>query len=478
MDSVIKNYASSFLSEYSLLTLGKDTNGNEVKMSEEERYVNFHILGAPGEGKSKFLECHIRKDIDMGNGLCLLDPSDKGDTAHNILNYCASINHEKVILIDPATISKYKKIPCIAPLKAAHLNTSVDGVMEALAILFKGDYATMRRIRRYLSALLRIIARQGLTLKETRNFSSWHWDTNERNAILGDDRDSYTIGNLLRSEPRFEEKFSSTVNMLDVLWRDPLWEILGNSEGIDFKRAVADGWVILVNLSPYYLTDEQSELLGVIIISQIIQAVDILANNTWKGVFYLYIDEVGSFATPQIKTLLQKKRKSGLRLYLAHHDYAQFKGKEEVMSAIENSARIKLMFNTPGYDDRMKMIKALGYGGDIPPVMASYANSDLPKQHAILKKNKEPPVRIKIPDVKDAPKASEEYINKILSQSFYKDARSIPANNPSPQSRKVDESEADSQAALPRPIPGKPEKGIRPDHKKSPEPPKKRPIKI
>ena len=44
--------------------------------------------------------------IDKGFGLCLIDPSDKGDTANNVLDYCASIGYEKVILIDPTTISE------------------------------------------------------------------------------------------------------------------------------------------------------------------------------------------------------------------------------------------------------------------------------------------------------------------------------------------------------------------------------------
>lgn len=453
-DSIDRIFKAS-QTRYKLRLLGKGER--EVWITEEERYVNFHILGAPGEGKSKFLEYEIRQDIDNGNGLCLLDPSDKGDTVKSVLDYCASIGYEKVILIDPSLSKEYGRIPCIAPLNPKSVDRSVDGVMEALEILFKADYAAMRRVRRYLSALLRVLARQGLTLNETQYFSDYHLDVQQRQAILKGDRDSHTIRNLFRSEYKFDTHFSSTVNILDVLWREPLKSILGNKEGIDFLRAVGDGWVILVNLSSYAMTDEQAELLGVIIISQIIQAVDVLVNsrrNTWKGRFYLYIDEAGFFATPQIKYILQKKRKSGLVMYLAHHDYLQFKGKEEVLSAIEGSARIKLMFNTPGHDDRMRMIKALGYGGNIPPSLASYANSDLPKQYAVIKKNKEAPVRIRIPNVEPVPQASKEYIDKILSQSFYKDVREYVPSRPQAenikpaQSRTKNDRKADSKPRL------------------------------
>ncbi len=56
------------------------------------------------------------------------------------------------------------------------------------------------------------------------------------------------------------------------------------------------------------------------------------------------------------------------------------------MNAIKQGARIKIMFNTPSPDDRLEMVRDLGYGGDIPPMLASYANSDLPRQYAIVKK--------------------------------------------------------------------------------------------
>jgi hypothetical protein len=97
-------------SDYPLRLLGVGSE-KHVYISEEERYLNFHLLGAPGEGKSKFLEYHIRRDIEMDTGLCLIDPSEKGDTARNVLNYCAQINYKKVIVIDPALIAEYKKSP-------------------------------------------------------------------------------------------------------------------------------------------------------------------------------------------------------------------------------------------------------------------------------------------------------------------------------------------------------------------------------
>ncbi len=486
-DSTVDRAMKQLTSRYPLRLLGRSQEG-DVYISEEERMANYYLLGAPGEGKSKMMEWNIRADIRMGNGLCLLDPSEGGDTCHNILAYCAKINHQKVVLIDPDTLVEHNKIACLKPLRKQYLNQSVEGVMEAVNTLFGVKDINTPRIRRYMRALLRRLAEHNFTLYETQDFSEWFDIKNH--LIIGDDRDSRTLKSVFRSPFTFENYFLSSVGRLDVFWDEPLSLMLGADEGIDFIRMVADGWVILVNMSPYRLSETQAELLGIMVISQLVQAVDKLINTKkWEGVYYLYMDEAARFATKQIDTLLSFKRKSGLRLILAHHYFKQFKD-EQVLNSITNNARIKLMFNTPDYDDRMRMVKALGYGGDIPPLLAAFANQDLPKQYAILKKNKESPVRIRIPDVKPVPISQKEvdaYVAQLLEQPWYLtkeqiqdqiNARSIQANIPRTQPRKVDESETTSEASVPRPVQRKLEKGIRPDNKKSSKPPPKRPIKI
>ncbi len=418
---IIKNESSA----YPLRLLG--TGEKDVYVSEEERYLNFHIMGAPGEGKSRFLEYNIRKDIDMGNGLCLLDPSDSGDTVNHVLSYCESIGHKKVILIDPRTVTR-DRIPIINPLNPKHSKSSVEGVMESLSILFGTSATDTPRIQRYLPALLRILTKTNLTIAETIHFANFWTGQGYREAIFdkiyGSPSDVHTLRDVLKNEPTFQNYFSSTINRLNTLWQEPLSLILGSRNGVDFHDAVSKGWVILVNLSPYMLSSTDARFLGILIISQIIQAVDTLSNNGWKGIYYLYMDEAGRFSTPQIDDVLTQKRKSGLRLVLAHHGFDQFENKR-LMNAILNGARIKLMFDTPNYDDRVQMCKALSYGGDISPVAAAFANQNIPKRYAVVRKGKETPVRIRIPEVSDTVPVSDEYLNSILSQPFYKTRQQI-----------------------------------------------------
>lgn len=417
-DNIITEQVKMLSSDYPLRLLGRGRDG-EIYISEEEREANYHIIGAPGEGKSRFLEYNIRRDIKQGKGVCLLDPSDFGDTCYKVLKYCASINHQKVVLIDPATLAKWGKVATIEPLRRKHLKQSVDGVMEAIGVLYGTSRDTdTPRIKRYLPALLRILANNDLTLYESRWFSQYQ----PYPPLLSIDRDSETIRSAFRSQMVWEQYFSSTINRLDNFWEEPLSLMLGADGGIDFVRMVAEGWVVLVNLFPStYLSMTESRLLGVLVISQLVQAIDILRNNQWKGKFYVYMDEAGRYATPQIEQLLTYKRKSGMILTLAHHYFDQFDNKQ-VMKAIKQGARIKVMFNTPSYEDRLEMVKDLGYGGDIPPLLASYTNQDLPRQHAIIKKNKDTPVRIKVPDTPDVQiekEVFEQYLEDLLKAPWY-----------------------------------------------------------
>lgn len=473
--------------KYDLRLLG--TGEKEVWISEEERAANFHILGEPEQGKSKFLEYHIRKDIEMGNGLCLLDPSDGGDTCKKILAYCAQTDIQKVIYISPDTLTKYGKIACLKLLNSKAVKQSVDGVMEALNILFNSKSTDTPRIRKNLSALLRLLAKHDLTIKESEIFADYQDIRNLQ--FIKDDRDSRTLKNVFRTQYNWENYFSSTINRLDAFWQEPLSLMFGADSGIDFTKMISEGWIVLVNLYPTQnFTVENTQLLGVLIISQIIQAIDNLNSWGWKGVHYLYIDEAGRFAAPQIDTVLSYKRKSGLRLMLAHHYFDQFDDKK-VMHSIKQGARIKVMFNTSSYEDRLEMVKDLGYGGDIPHVLATYANQNIPKQYAVIKKNKETPVRVKIPDVREVKISKEKfdsYIEKLLERDFYQskeqiekqiNARSLRANTKSTQSRKTSDGTSNHAPAVSKGMEQrKHRQSIRQNKQEPPLPEDSKPIKI
>jgi hypothetical protein len=405
--------------------------GSGLEISEEERESHLHILGTTGEGKSRLIEHLIRGDIKQGNGVCFLDPTDRAETAYSILRYCASIGFEKVILIDP----HLHKLPCVQPFnyKQVYRNASVSNVMDIVRVLFMTkDAAETPRIQKYLSALLHCLLNAGMTLHEAIYFTDFRHFAHERDHILSKsdklDRHRLILEDVFRSYPHWEMYFSSTMNRLEPFFNSQLDLMFGSEEGLNFTKLITEGWVILVNLySGLGFEPIHTRLLGTTVINEVIFALDRLRNRGWRGVYYLYIDEAGRYANRNLADLLAYKRKSGLRVAVAHQFFSQFEDRQ-VLDAVKQLCKYKIMFDVPNPGDRLEMMKLLGYGGDIPPHLAVYANQNLPKQNAIVKPAKGTPQRIKIVDVPDAKvsrEALDSYMAKILGQPWYKTPQEI-----------------------------------------------------
>jgi len=389
-----------------------------------------HILGTTGEGKSKFIEHLIRGDILAGNGVCLLDPTDRAETCYNIIRWCASQGFTKICLIDPHTIHSLNRISCLQPLhrQRSFKSASVANVMDTVRILFQTkDASETPRIQRYLGALLSALWQSEMTLHEAVYFTDFRNPLYRarRQYILEQcdslDRNRITLEDAFDNYTRWQMYFSSTINRLEPFFDSTLDLMYGSDTGIDFMKMITEGWVILVNLySGLGFEPIHTRLLGTTVINELIFALDRLRNRGWRGVHYLYIDEAGRYANRNLADLLAYKRKSGLRVTVAHQYFRQFED-GNILDAVKNLTKIKVMFNTPNPQDRLEMVKALGYGGDIPATLAQYANADLPKQTAVIKVGKGAPERIKVPDVADMPmkrKAQDEFVLRLLTHEW------------------------------------------------------------
>jgi hypothetical protein len=290
-----------------------------------------------------------------------------------------------------------------------------------------------------------------MTLHEAAYFTEYKNSTARRKEILSAsdplDRHRLALEEVFETYYRFNTEFASTVRRLEPFFDSTLDLMFGADSGIDFIKMITEGWVILVNLySGLGFEPIHTRLLGTTIINELIFALDRLRNRGWRGVHYLYIDEAGRYANRNLADLLAYKRKSGLRVTLAHQYFKQFED-GTVLDAVKNLTKTKVMFDTPNPADRLEMVKLLGYGGDVSRAQAEYANADLSKQYAIIKKPKQSPVKVRIgdvPDVKLTRKAQDEFIFKLLNHEWYRtpddirrqfEARFSEPNTPTPRKR-------------------------------------------
>jgi hypothetical protein len=431
---ITQQLGQELLSEFPVRELGWSEIDGAVQLSEEDRESHVHILGSPGEGKSKFLELLLRQDIDNGYGACLLDPSDNGDTCYKVLKYAIQKGHKKIVLVDPHDISRFAYVPTINPIHyRAPSPAVVGGLMDAIRVLWgQGSFADTPRIQKYLPAVIAALHASEMTLAEARYFMDnskvYEYRRNKILESLHDyDLHKRHIESAFKTQYTFEQ-FQSTVNRLQP-FLDPTMELIfGAKEGLNFVDLVSQGYLVLVNLAPEgVFGQEHQRLLGTIIINEITYAISRLRNSGWKGVYYLYIDEAGDYATSKLSYILDKKRKSGLRLTLSHQRFDQFADKD-VSSAVYGGTKIKVLFNTASREDRDKMIRMM-YGGELSDRDVSYTLSQLRKQNAVIKINKMPPLSMRLQDVPDVQMPAKELAawkeQHYKTNSWYRSTREV-----------------------------------------------------
>ena len=346
---------------------------------------------------------------DMGRfGATLLDPSDNGQTAYNVLKWAIQRGYEKVCLIDPHD-SRFA-ISCLNPLRwrgAAATDSVVQIIMESIRLLWgQTSFSDTPRIETYLSAVLTALCAAKATLpdgvcflvKEDRH-------SQYRRFQILDHLPHYDKSRLIleevfnaKGQQLFLGEFKPSIRRLSPFFDYLPRLIYGSTETtIDFRKLISEKWLVLVNLDKTRLWGTASQrVLGTLIGNEIISAVSDLRNSTWEGKHYLYIDEAGQFATRVLADIMAYKGKSGLWATLSHQFYNQFEDKY-VLDAVENLCKIKVMFNTPNSQDRQRMIRDM-YTGDLK-LTAGDAHANIKKQHAVIKVGKEPPQTVAIRDI-------------------------------------------------------------------------------
>jgi hypothetical protein len=420
------------LSKHPVRDLGWSENEGPIPLTEEDRESHIHILGSPGEGKSKFLELLLRQDIDNGYGACLLDPSDNGDTCYKILKYAISKGYEKIVLIDPHDVWEYGFVPTINPVHYRAPGEAVAGdLMDVMRVLWNvSDFSKTGIIEDYLPSIFTALHAAKMTLAESRWFrKDFPVCRNRRDRIVSHlneyDDDRMTLEEVFSKPALFNGDYRSTTRRLKLFNNRILEHMLGSTNGtfdaegkyhqkwgLNFLDLVSKGYVILVNLDAAggVWGEQHQKFLGTLIMSEIQYAVSRLRNNGWHGRYYLYVDEVGLFATRKLANFLYHKRKSGLIVTSAHQSFDQFDSADSkyFLGAVRNASKIKGLFFTKNEADVRLMMKDLGFGGELQDREVAYTLRQTPKQNCYLSINKLSPVKVRLQDVPDVKVSAKE----------------------------------------------------------------------
>jgi Type IV secretion-system coupling protein DNA-binding domain len=303
-----------------LLILGQTNYRNVRKrfgIKTEDRRRHTYIVGKTGMGKSTLLLNCIVQDIRNGNGVAVLDPH--GDLVERVLDYIPTRRINETIYFNPAD-TEYP----IAFNPLYHSDPSQKHlVASGLVQVFKKIWAESwgPRLEYVLrNAFLALLDGQGHTLLAV---SRMLVDDRFRLKVLSQVKDPVVRHFWSVEYEGFPKVFrtetiSPIQNKVGQFLSNPLVRnIVGQTKTkFDLSRMIDDGGILLLNLSKGRIGEDNSSLLGSLMLTQLHLASLRRAKMPEhdRNDYYAYIDELQSFVTDDFPSILSESRKYRLNI--------------------------------------------------------------------------------------------------------------------------------------------------------------------
>ncbi len=337
-----------------VLFLGRTNFRNQEKkfgIKISDRRQHMYVVGKSGTGKTTLLVNMIIADIKAGRGVCFIDPH--GESAEELLHFVPEDRIDDVIYFNPADVQY--PIP-FNPLERVdfemrHLIAS--GLMSVFKKIWPDAWSA--RMEYILNnTLLALLEYPNSTLLGIMKMFS---DKEYRKQIVDNLQDpvvrSFWVDEFAKYTQRLEtEAVSAIQNKVGQFVANPLIRnIIGQAHSsFDVRKIMDEGKIFIVNLSKGRMGEDNSALLGAMIITKLqlaaMSRVDL--PMAARKDFFLYVDEFQNFATESFANILSEARKYRLALILAHQYIDQLE--DEVRSAIFGNVGTTVVFRV-GADD-------------------------------------------------------------------------------------------------------------------------------
>jgi len=350
---------------------------------EDDRRRHMYILGKTGMGKTTLLTNMILQDIHNGKGVCFIDAH--GDPSQYILDRIPSYRQNDVVYFDPADTDWPIGFNMLEAKRGEEPFLIVSGMMAVFNRIWSGMWSA--RMEYILSnTLLALLENQGNTLLGVVRMLT---DNDFRDSIISNVKDPMVRNFWLKEFAGFNDKYRSeaiapVLNKIGQFFStDLIRNILGQVKStIDMRDIMDNKKILIVNLSKGRLGEDNSALLGSLLVTKIqlaaMSRVDI--DETVRNDFYLYVDEFQNFTTDSFATILSEARKYRLNLILAHQYISQLTetGNEKIKNAIFGNVGTTISFRI-GAEDAMRMEK------EFEPVFNTQQLINLDKTQIALK---------------------------------------------------------------------------------------------
>jgi len=291
-------------------------------LKDIDRRRHSYILGKTGTGKSTLLKNMIMGDIYAGRGVGVVDPH--GELIDQILELIPEQRIKDVILLDPSDVQFPVGLNLLSLKPGEEKDLVADGIVEIFKKFFDSWGPRLQYLLTY--NIVTLLQAQNVSLLAINRLFE---DPNYRKFILKQVKDPIIVKfwekeyeELTKNPKLLAESLSPIQNKVGrFVSANIIRNIVGQVKStIDLQEVMDDGKIFLVNLSQGKIGEENSALLGGMLITRIytnaMQRVRL--PEAERRDFYLYVDEFQNFATNTFVKILSEARKYGLNLIVAH----------------------------------------------------------------------------------------------------------------------------------------------------------------
>ena len=362
-DSVRRTRA--FLGRELFLGRGKRAGMLYYLTPDEYKSTSFYLLGAPGYGKSFYIEHLLREFGNVRIPASLIDPH--GDQARNYYQYLIRnprlLRERKILHFvpgAPANTIGFNPFDCNLPEPAEVASFVLEAFMKVWG---EKTFNETPRLERILRAMFHMFAANKVPLTEAYQFLLVG-NRAFREGLLAAVRDTRVHDNWLQIEvlPRSEklDRFESSWNRLQRFLALPAVAELfaAAGRGLRFSEMLECGEVLVADLSGLRTKEAQS-LVGTMMVNALYYAGKHWPKSRRKP-RVVAIDEFPKFVTATVADSLDELRKFGVHLILAHQHLSQLT--PELQGALMGDAKIKVVFGGLSRDDAEILARELFTG--------------------------------------------------------------------------------------------------------------------
>jgi len=320
-----------------------------IKTDDRRRHM--YLIGKTGMGKSTMIENMIVQDIQEGRGIAVVDPH--GDLIEKIIKYIPSNRINDIIYFNPADLEYPIAFNVLESVSIEHRHLVASGLIGVFKKIWADTWGP--RLEYVLrNAILALLEYPGSTLLGIMRMLT---DKVFRKKVIEKITDPVVKAFWIEEYSRYPDRFQAEAiapiqNKVGAFLSSSLIRnIVGQVKStIDLREIMDNKKILLLNLAKGRLGEDNSALLGAMMITKIqlaaMSRVEIPEEE--RVDFYLYVDEFQNFATESFANILSEARKYRLNLIIAHQYILQLS--EEVSAAVFGNVGTLICFRVGAED--------------------------------------------------------------------------------------------------------------------------------